>query len=683
MSRPAARAFRVGPETDPDYYVVGATPVASGTEGILYRGSLTAGNAQLEVAVKMLQPCFLHRVDEWFPRWCEQVELLRSLHFPGVVGVRDGFMGPLPHAPGEAGEDRTLYLVMNWVDGEPLDDWVRRRPDREVFGTLKQLLGVAAALDFMHSGRATGRMAVVHGDVKPSNILVTDEGTVLVDFGLSRGLPGGECSAAVSGTRGYIAPEIFSDGLHTPAADRYAFGAVAYFVLTGSEVPREHRPSELRATLEAIPALGDRHDTIDQVMAILDADPAARPTSLTNWLGQVRRSTLPPLLAGDPHTSLPTPGATPGAEALRETVSRLAHGLYAVDVDADTEFLRTQSNRPGRSGDLACAVISALDRIWVQYSMAADVVQRLEVAVAEGRTADAQRLLQTDAVEICPGTSTSAAALLDELERQLNDVVADRDRLVAAARQAVTAVDDGAKLLDHLISRAVAIGVENEPTLAAARTALESAQATVAGDPLGATPGPDLHGPMSAAGRRIDELECAWERLPGRLAAARADLTTIVALRAEGAEALVEARTKISRPTGLLQPLAPSVVEGEPRALGPWLERIERQAEHGDWRAAAVGLDGWQRIAAAHLVNAARVSAANRAPVVRRNELRGLLHAFRAKAAREDRAEDPVLIPLHQAACDALYEAPCDLDRANARVQAFIDAVNAGPRDAT
>ena len=550
-------------------------------------------------------------------------------------------------------------------------------------GTLKQLLGVAAALDFMHSGRATGHMAVVHGDVKPSNILVTDEGTVLVDFGLSRGLPGGECSAAVSGTRGYIAPEILADGLHTPAADRYAFGAVAYFVLTGSEVPPEHRPGELRAALEAVPALAGRQDTIDHVMAILDEDPAGRPESLTNWLGQVRRSTLPPLLAGDPQT-LPMAGETPaGSEALRETVSRLAHGLYAVDVDADSEFLRTQSNRPGRSGELAREVTSALDRIWVQYSLAADVVQRLDAALAEGRTTEAERLLQADAVEICPGTSTSVAGLLEGLERQLNDVVADRDRLVAAARQAVTTVDDGAKLLDHLTARAVAIGVEDEPTLVAARTALDTAQAGVAGDPLGATPGPDLHGPMAAAGRRVDELESAWERLPEQLAAARSDLTRIVALRAEGEEALAEARAKISRPTGLLQPLAPSVVEGEPRALGPWLERIEWQAEHGDWRAATVGLDGWQRVAGAHLVNAGRVSAANRAPVIRRNELRGLLHAFRAKAAREDRAEDPALIPLHQSACDALYEAPCDLDRAKACVQAFIDAVNAGPRDAT
>ena len=683
MSSPAARELRVGPDTDPDYYVVGATPVASGTEGILYRGSLTAGHAELEVAVKMLQPCFLHRVDEWFPRWCEQVELLRSLHFPGVVGVRDGFMGPLPHPAGQASDDRTVYLVMNWVDGEPLDEWVRRRPDRDVFETLKHLLGVAAALDFMHSGRATGHTAVVHGDVKPSNILVTDEGTVLVDFGLSRGLPGGECSAAVSGTRGYIAPEILADGLHTPAADRYAFGAVAYFVLTGTEVPRTYRPADLRAALEAVPALADRPETVDQILAMLDADPTARPASLANWLGQVRRSTLPPLLAGPAEGSAPRAGAPPDLDALRKTVSRLAHALYAVDVDADSEFLRLQSNRPGRSGDLAGKVTTALDRIWVRYSMAADVVERLDAAMAEGRTAEADRLLNTDAVEIGSGRATGVVGLLEDLERELQEVVAGRDRLVAAARRAVMAVDDATKVLDDITNRAGAIRVEDDATLVAARTALEDARAAVADDPLGARPGRELDGALAAAGRRIAELECAWERLPTMLAQARADLAAIADLVPEGAAALTEATTKISRPAGLLQPLSPTVVDGEPRALRPWLERIERHVETGDWRAAIVGLEGWQRLAAAHLLNAQRVLAANRAPVTRRNELRGLLHAFRAKAAGDDRAEDPRLMPLHQAACDALYEAPCDLDRAARRVQAFIDEVNAGPRDAT
>ncbi|HSH58070.1 MAG TPA: hypothetical protein VK988_00190, partial [Acidimicrobiales bacterium] len=77
--------FRVGPAADPDRYVLGEA-VGSGAEGILYRGTITtATGVELLVAIKMLQPHLLPRVDEWHARWSEQVELLRSLQVPGVV----------------------------------------------------------------------------------------------------------------------------------------------------------------------------------------------------------------------------------------------------------------------------------------------------------------------------------------------------------------------------------------------------------------------------------------------------------------------------------------------------------------------------------------------------------------------------------------------------------------------
>jgi len=287
--------FRVGPDSDPDRYALGPA-VASGAEGILYRASITTTSGmELDVAIKMLQPRFLSRVDEWHERWSEQVELLRSLQFPGVVRVRDGFVGPLPHSAGEVGEGRSLYLVMNWVEGEALDEWVRHRPDRYPFDALKLLLPVAAALDLMHSGRATGGVAVVHRDVKPSNIVITDEGSVLVDFGLTRGLPTGQRISGISGTLGYLAPEATDAGIYSPATDRYALGAVAYFVFTGSEPPIAHQSEVLRAALEAAPALAERPEAIDHIMAMLADDPDARPGALANWVGQLRRSSLAPL----------------------------------------------------------------------------------------------------------------------------------------------------------------------------------------------------------------------------------------------------------------------------------------------------------------------------------------------------------------------------------------------------
>ena len=292
VSAEGAPQFRVGPDADPDRYVLGPA-FSSGAEGILYRGTITtAAGLMLDVAIKMLQPRFLSRVDEWHARWAEQVELLRSLHVPGVVPVRDGFLGPLPHPPGQAGEGETLYLVMNWVEGESLDEWIRHRADRNPIDDLKVLVGVAAALDLMHSGRATGGVPIVHRDIKPANILVTEHGSVLVDFGLTRGLPDGQRLTGVAGTPGYLAPESTDDGRYSSASDRYAFGAVAYFVLTGSEPPVSHEPEAMEASLAAVPELNEWPEVAERVMAMLASEPDDRPLGLANWVGQLRRSSL-------------------------------------------------------------------------------------------------------------------------------------------------------------------------------------------------------------------------------------------------------------------------------------------------------------------------------------------------------------------------------------------------------
>ena len=291
---PIQSSFRVGPTSDPDRYALGMA-VASGAEGIVYCGSITTGTGlELAVAIKMLQPRFLDRVDEWNERWTEQVELLRSLQVPGVVPVRDGFIGPLPHGLGERGQGRTLYLVMNWIEGEPIDEWVRHRQERDPLDDLKVLVQIAAALDLMHSGRVTGGVPVIHRDVKPSNILITDGGAVLVDFGLTRGLPTGHRLTGITGTPGYLAPEVVEEGRYSPASDRYALGAVAYFIVTGIEPPSNDPPEVLRDLLRAAPTIAGRPDVVDHLMEMLDDDPSRRPSGLANWIGQLRNSSLQP-----------------------------------------------------------------------------------------------------------------------------------------------------------------------------------------------------------------------------------------------------------------------------------------------------------------------------------------------------------------------------------------------------
>lgn len=284
--------LRIGPDVDPDRYSLGPA-VGSGAEGILYRGWITTSSGlQLDVAIKMLQPGLLPFVHQWHARWSEQVELLRSLQIPGVVTVRDGFLGPLPHVGGHPGEGQTLYLIMNWVEGESLDEWMRRRPGYDPLDALKRLLPVAAALDLMHSGSATRGVPIVHRDIKPSNIVVVEDGAVLVDFGLTRGVPEGQRTSQVAGTAGYLAPEVVADGVYTSATDRYALGAVAYFVFTGTEPPTSHEPELMSVALASVEALSGKPEIVCHLMDMLATDPDVRPSPLTNWLGLLRGSSL-------------------------------------------------------------------------------------------------------------------------------------------------------------------------------------------------------------------------------------------------------------------------------------------------------------------------------------------------------------------------------------------------------
>ncbi|MCA1703665.1 MAG: protein kinase [Actinobacteria bacterium] len=162
---------------------------------------------------------------------------------------------------------------------------------REVFQALRLLTQVADALDYMHSGRATGGKPVVHRDIKPANIIVSGEAAVLVDFGLVRALTKKALPPGI-GTVSYMAPEIVSDGKYTPASDRYALGCVSYYMLTGADPPGEYDLHVMRANLAKVPALGANASLLNHFMTMLDPDPAARPPRASAWVQVFRGSTL-------------------------------------------------------------------------------------------------------------------------------------------------------------------------------------------------------------------------------------------------------------------------------------------------------------------------------------------------------------------------------------------------------
>lgn len=183
---------------------------------------------------------------------------------------------------------------MNHVDGLDLRDWRAERnlataaERREVMRTLEQLADV---LDWLHSGKATpsGRQ-VIHGDLSPGNVMVDGHGqATLVDFGLSK-LTADHQTAEVWFTPGYAAPEVF-DGKRTPAADRYAFGAIAYFLLSGESPPNS--PEQLARAMAALPQIAVLDaERRERITAVYAGDPTQRPVSLAGWMKDVRHAVV-------------------------------------------------------------------------------------------------------------------------------------------------------------------------------------------------------------------------------------------------------------------------------------------------------------------------------------------------------------------------------------------------------
>jgi serine/threonine-protein kinase len=182
-----------------------------------------------EVAVKVLKEPFAHdpSIVERFRR---EAVAGRRLGHPALVDILD------------AGTD---YLVQELVEGESLAARLRRRGPIRPEAALPILAAVADALDHVHS------RAVVHRDVKPSNVLLARAGGAkLADFGVAR-LAWAPITRAgeVIGTPAYMAPEQLSGAVVQALSDLYSLAVVAHETLTGV---RPFRRPSLGALLQSI-----------------------------------------------------------------------------------------------------------------------------------------------------------------------------------------------------------------------------------------------------------------------------------------------------------------------------------------------------------------------------------------------------------------------------------------------
>ena len=242
------------------------------------------GEFEQQVALKLLRPGFDSDIDVM--RFRAERQILASLSHPNVARLLDGGVT----------DDALPYLVLEYIDGEPVDRYCQSR-GLSTRQRLALFLTIADAVEYAH------RHGVVHRDLKPSNILVTPDGTVkLLDFGVAKLLeqdaPGVRPTTRTGHrwmTPDYAAPEQIRGAPITPRTDVYQLGAALYELLAGRTPFGQYGETihDLeRAVLERDPdSLGRAvHGDLDAIVSkSLRKAAAERYASASEFADDVRR----------------------------------------------------------------------------------------------------------------------------------------------------------------------------------------------------------------------------------------------------------------------------------------------------------------------------------------------------------------------------------------------------------
>ncbi|GAA0498487.1 hypothetical protein Ade02nite_91710 [Paractinoplanes deccanensis] len=376
------------------------------------------------------------------------------------------------------------------------------------------------------------------------------------------------------------------------------------------------------------------------------------------------------------------------AELLRLEKAVAAISTNLVDLDdnpARKELDRTRLT--GRTASAWAAASDALTRLWDGYRLLTELIARARAISGQRRISDAERAefahevlgesitLSTEVVPLAqrgllgPGHVTTVctpAELLSVMEQAFTTAVAVAIRAGEVWDKMLPAAADAAAALEHVRR----LGGD-AATLAEADRRLGAFTATLAGDPLGVDER-DLQAIRVLIDRADAERTSATElrsALEQRLADARRLLDSLAEAQAAAISA-TEAAAGRFLPRELLA-VAPG---GD---LRPDLAAIEALAAAGHWSLISPRLADWTRRARERHTALREAAAHNAGLLAARNELRGRLDAYQAKALRRGLGEHPRLVPLHEAARAALWTAPCDLGTARAAVNAYQDALTA------
>ena len=223
--------------------------VGEGAMGVVYRAHDPILNRI--VAIKVMSDA-VARNEELRNRFLREAQAAGSLQHPNVITIYDF---------GEV--DGHLFIAMEFIEGSDLEQILARRTPLSVAQKLDIAIDVLSGLNFAH------KRGLVHRDVKPANIRVTEDGRgKIMDFGIVHDASSRMTRTGVAlGTPDYMAPEQVVGDRVTPSTDIFAMGSVIYELFTGA---RPFHADTLHAVMYKI--VSEEPPRIDQVLPGLPAE---------------------------------------------------------------------------------------------------------------------------------------------------------------------------------------------------------------------------------------------------------------------------------------------------------------------------------------------------------------------------------------------------------------------------
>ncbi len=502
-----------------------------GGMGEVYRAERADGQFEQQVAVKLLKRGM--DSEEILSRFLRERQILARLEHPNIARLLDGGMT----------RSGRPYLVMELAAGEPITESCERR-NLPVEERLRLLILCCEAVEEAHHN------LVVHCDLKPSNILVTDDGEVkLLDFGIAKLLAKRSDSILVTRaderpmTPAYAAPEQILGQPVSTATDVYALGVLLYQLLTG-RLPHDRETTSAaelssRVASEAItrPSTAVRRAVLGE-----ERERAVVPVSRL----RIGSAKLARRLAGDLDTIVlkalhrEPQRRYPSAAALADDLKRHLAGR-PVKARPDTvlyragKFVRRHRVAVASTVLAACALIAGLGVALWQGS----------VARAEARRAD----LQASRAEAQAERTERVKDFLLALFREASPLQRERDRPLSAeelldrgiekAREELGAepvlqaelLRDFSMILGNLGRTEAGLGLAEEGLALARRSAGE--KSVLAADLLGSVSslqvlGGDYRGAEGTARQAVEIAEQAAGK--GSIEAAEQKATLVMAL---------------------------------------------------------------------------------------------------------------------------------------------------------